>query len=135
MSEILDLRVRDLEPVELLQTKLDELGEYSCSIPTEMMIGRQWKRNLNAFDPLRKGLDPLWVVCEYRENDDPERVTIHSSRVIIVEPESKPEPEPKPIPAHRYLMYFWARARKHDPKFDVKEWFEFEQAILRLEAE
>lgn len=44
---------------------LNALPEYSCSIPTGTVIGKRWRRNVNAYRKDRVGLPPEWMLGEY----------------------------------------------------------------------
>lgn len=48
--------------VEKMSRKaFDSLGEYSCSQPTGVFVGKVWKRDLF----FGTGHEPFWVICEY----------------------------------------------------------------------
>lgn len=74
-------------PVRLTSSEFNALGEYSCSLPTGVTVGKRWKRNANAYrqaDPDR--VDPLtgmalgwpaeWWLGEFIEDPDPKMVGI-----------------------------------------------------------
>lgn len=44
---------------------LAALGEYSCTYPTGTTIGKQWRRDLNAYREDRRGVPSEWVIGEY----------------------------------------------------------------------
>lgn len=48
--------------IELTQRELDNLPEYSTSIPTGVRWGKRWKRNQNFGV---RGAPKLWVLGEY----------------------------------------------------------------------
>lgn len=54
-------------PVTLTQKQFDALLEYSCSQPTGVFDGKQWKCNVNAFN----GHPAKWFLCEYVDDGDP----------------------------------------------------------------
>jgi hypothetical protein len=67
----------DEEVARMTQQTLDQLAEYSCTIPTGTYAGKMWKR--------REG--DVWLLCWYE--DDPRSTTqlfIRSRKVILVEP-------------------------------------------------
>jgi hypothetical protein len=75
--------------VELTQRELDELLEYSCSLPTGKTIGKRWKRNILAYNPNPAAhaegaiIGPEWVMGEYIEDKDPEMIGIRWSRIKV----------------------------------------------------
>jgi len=60
----------------------DALLEYSCSLPTGVFIGKQWKRNLN----FRTNKPPKWLLGEYTEHPDPDRAYIEWRDIEVVDP-------------------------------------------------
>lgn len=53
-----------------LEKLKDQVGEYSCSIPSLTTIGKRWVRNENAY--ARRCAEPeRWVLGEYLEHPDP----------------------------------------------------------------
>ncbi len=51
-------------PVAVLtKRQFEELGEYSCSMPSMVAEGRPWKRNENAYN--RHNTIPAWLMGEY----------------------------------------------------------------------
>lgn len=50
-----------------------ELLEYSCSMPTGVVIGKRWRCNVTAF---MGGLKPHWVMGEYAPHEDPKKAAI-----------------------------------------------------------
>ncbi|MHC4216127.1 MAG: hypothetical protein ACYSWP_22465 [Planctomycetota bacterium] len=82
------------EAILLTQKQFDDLGEYSCSLPTtyEGCIGMRWKRDIN--EPIRhhnrgrvskKELPPEWWMGEYIESDKPGHIGIRWLRIAIQE--------------------------------------------------
>ena len=69
------------EEVVLSETEFKELRQYSCTLPTGTTVGKQWKRNENAYGPTR-GPEPDWWMGEYIDHEDPERIGIHWRRII-----------------------------------------------------
>lgn len=67
-----------LEPVEMVQSEVDALLEYSTTLPTGKTLGKQWKRRL--FVGPKAG---SWVLCEYVEDPDPRYLGIHSRLVQV----------------------------------------------------
>lgn len=46
-------------------TELADLLEYSCSIPSGAIIGKRWRRNLNAYRKDRIGVPAEWMIGEF----------------------------------------------------------------------
>lgn len=69
------------EPIS--QKTLDSLPEYSMSLPSLTTIGKVWKRNLNVFEADQP---PLWVICEYVEIGNPDRVGIEERLPVVKSP-------------------------------------------------
>lgn len=63
---------------------LEELPEYSCSMPTGTTIGKTWKRDENAYDSLRCGYGRAWWIGRYEEHPDPAKISIRFYFPIIV---------------------------------------------------
>ena len=63
-----------MEKIVISQQELDDLPEYSCSIPTGVVVGKRWKRAKNYYDR-SKG----WVVGEYCE-DNPDKDVIAENK-------------------------------------------------------
>jgi len=66
----------NLTQVSLTQAQVDDLLEYSLSIPTGKFIGKQWKRRCD---------DGGWARGEYVEHSDPNLVGIEWRQIQIVE--------------------------------------------------
>ena len=49
--------------LRLTQSEFNELLEYSCSLPTGQTVGKQWKRNDNAYRTPAQ--PPRWSIGEY----------------------------------------------------------------------
>lgn len=58
------------------QKTFDELGEYSCSVPTGTYTGKMWKLHV------RKG-DSWWLRWYGNENEDG-TIDIHNRRILII---------------------------------------------------
>lgn len=78
-----------METIVLTKKQFDELPEYSCSIPTGTTIGKQWKKNIYAFDPYAR--DPRtgnvieeWYLHEYKEHIDPKLVAISTKKIVAI---------------------------------------------------
>lgn len=56
-----------MEELSITQRELDDLLDYSCSVPTGTTFGTRWKRNLNAYNPQVKydPDNPDWIIGEY----------------------------------------------------------------------
>ncbi len=65
----------------MTQFQIDQIDEYSMSIPTGTTLGKRWKRNLNVFIPKSS---PHWVIGEYAAHDNPKLVAINWYRVSVV---------------------------------------------------
>jgi hypothetical protein len=76
--------------VGLTKKELDDLPEYSLSIPTGVFLGKKWKRNVNV--GTKDG--PLWVMGEYTEHPNPELCGIVFKTVVIVGDALPPLPTP-----------------------------------------
>lgn len=63
----------------------DALLEYSSSLPTGTYIGKRWKRFVGRGDQ-------RWMMGEYAEDPDPEKVLILWRRITQVSPEGGREP-------------------------------------------
>ena len=61
------------ETIRMTEQGFMKLKEYSCSIPTGVVIGKRWRRNVTAF---MGGLKPHWVVGEYGPHEDPKKAAI-----------------------------------------------------------
>jgi len=79
-----------MSEIILNQAQLDGLLEYSCSLPTGQTIGKQWKKNRNAYQTPHNPV-PEWWVGEYVEDPDPKMVGIEWRRVKLMVP-YKPGP-------------------------------------------
>lgn len=63
-------------PLKMTRAELDALkfaddcGEYSCSLPSLMVPGKRWLRNMAAFNP--HAAEPeSWFLAETHEHPDP----------------------------------------------------------------
>jgi hypothetical protein len=74
--------------VRLTRAELEALGEYSCSLPTLTTIGKRWARNETAFNQMwgRPPEPERWVMGEYVDIGDPDKVGIRWTPIEIVEP-------------------------------------------------
>lgn len=61
------------ETIQMPEKEFMALLEYSCSMPTGVVIGKRWRRNVTAF---MGGLRPHWVMGEYGSHEDPKKATI-----------------------------------------------------------
>jgi len=82
-----------MKTIELTQKELDNLGEYSISLPTRTTIGKRWKANKNwgrvVQYPCGDGMrtdpaPPRWVVGEYVDSPKANMVGILWYEVIII---------------------------------------------------
>lgn len=75
-------------PIERMSRRAFEgLGEYSCSLPTGQRIGKCWKINIHAYN-LAQGLpakEPLWLIAEYVQHTEANKIGIDYRRIEIVE--------------------------------------------------
>lgn len=76
-----------LKAVEMTQQEVDDLLEYSTTLPTGKTIGKRWKRYLHLGP--RAG---SWVLCEYVPDPDPGYVGIASHLIRVSTPPEKPSP-------------------------------------------
>jgi len=74
------MHLSELPTVQLTRELFDKLGEYSCSLPTGVIIGKAWKRKVNYYDE-RDG----WLLGEYESHPDPTKAIIRWSRIEIIE--------------------------------------------------
>lgn len=58
------LRFAQWPVVQMSQRELDNLPEYSASLPTGVRIGKRWKRDVH-FRPGPRRHQPAWLLCEY----------------------------------------------------------------------
>lgn len=72
----IDEYVKGLPAYYLTAAELNDLPEYSCSMPTGTTIGRMWKKDMYAYDPDNRHLSPTWVICQYVEHPNPNKVGI-----------------------------------------------------------
>lgn len=102
LPEVLPTEVK--KHVRLTKRELDELPEYSCSMPTGTTVGKRWKRDVNAYrkpitfflnafdgspEPSFRGED--WWMGEYaadpganlRDDGTPETVRVLWSKVVV----------------------------------------------------
>jgi len=99
-----------VKAVVLTRREFEELGEYSCSLPTGTTVGKRWKRNANAFTagpvvrldfwdgtPVREKLPDVWWMGEYVEHEDPKLVGINWYQIVL-EPDPVPEAVRAEIP-------------------------------------
>lgn len=67
----------------MTKKQFDALGEYSCSVPTGVTIGKQWKCNRLAFAACGyEGED--WYLCEYIECKKPGYVGIKYKKIHML---------------------------------------------------
>lgn len=71
---------------DITQKELDELLEYSCSLPTGTTPGKRWKRDLEAYAPKSSNVEePVadlekqmrgkkWIIGEFFEPDEAFRI-------------------------------------------------------------
>ena len=119
-----DPKPEPLGALRLTQKELDDLLEYSCSLPTGTTIGKRWKCNTTAYryNPLMK---PHWIVGEYTEHENPEKVGIVWRDVDIVN-------GTEPLGAKKRVGEFlW----KNKPDENMKYLSEMEATRLVKEAE
>ena len=60
-----------MEETIISKEELDKLLEYSCSIPTGVIIGKRWKRSSRY---VKTGFD--WMIGEYVKSNKPGHVGI-----------------------------------------------------------
>lgn len=72
---------KEIETIELTDAEFEALPEYSCSIPTGVIIGKRWKRGEPFATPTR------WYVGEYAPHPtDPKRANIIWRRIAVKMP-------------------------------------------------
>lgn len=67
-----------LPVIEMTQSEVDALLEYSTTLPTGKTIGKRWKRRLYVGSKAGS-----WVLCEYIEDPDPTYVGIASHLIHV----------------------------------------------------
>ena len=57
---------------------LKELPEYSMSDPTEVVIGKKWRRDIHAYRFLHNlpPVEPEWMICEYVPGSRPDTAKV-----------------------------------------------------------
>lgn len=67
--------------LRLTQEEFNELGEYSCSLPTGTTIGKRWKCR-RPFEA--EAADATWFIGEYVPSEEPGMVGIkwYSPRIM-----------------------------------------------------
>ena len=88
MSEPIPNWYNEIEEIELTQSQLNALPEYSCTLPDSYKRpisegGRPWKRDLNFFTKLAPHGEKIWVYCEYIPDPDPAFLGILNKRVVL----------------------------------------------------
>ena len=68
------------EYIALTKEAFDKLMEYSISIPTGAVLGKQWKRNANSH-----GKSPEWYLCEFVKHPNPDFLSIQKKKIVIRE--------------------------------------------------
>lgn len=80
-----------MEELRMFEEDFDALLEYSCSLPTGTTIGTRWKRDQNAYRPIRKlffgwfkrKYRANWFVGEYAKSKMEGKVDIHWFKPVI----------------------------------------------------
>ncbi|ULH17401.1 hypothetical protein MF271_18955 (plasmid) [Deinococcus sp. KNUC1210] len=81
--EMVEIRPGDWHPVlELTQTELDDLLQYDHTLPTGVVIGKRWKRNVSRWYK-----DWPWSVGEYTRESGPQHpgetdITWYAVRIV-----------------------------------------------------
>jgi hypothetical protein len=60
-------------PIRMTQAEFDSLREYSCSVPTGVVIGKRWKCDQHSYG--RPKVGHRWWMGEYIAGPDLERDT------------------------------------------------------------
>lgn len=60
---------------------LNQLAEYSTSVPTGAYEGKMWRMNRMVFSP---GNEPEWWLCWYDTSELPDMLQVKSRRCLIV---------------------------------------------------
>lgn len=68
-----------LDTIYLTQKEFDDLLDYSCSLPTGVIVGKKWKRRV----PYR-GEPYEWFLGEYRKSEREGFVDTVFSHIVIV---------------------------------------------------
>lgn len=73
----------EFKPSEILLTKyeFDILPNYSCSLPTGIVLGKRWKRAVHYH---RQKPTDEWLMGEYAEHKDPTKAKIIWRTITIV---------------------------------------------------
>ncbi len=92
--------------ITLTREVFDRLPEYSASLPTLAEVGIRWKCNHEPYGDRM----PLWVMGEYVEHEDPNKVGIDWSLIVLKEKEQEsPVPETACNPNADWLASEWER--------------------------
>lgn len=119
-----ETKVQNPEPVYMTQTALESLREYSCSMPTGVFIGKQWRSNTNAFI---NDEEPNWWLAEYVEVSDSKKAGVKWNPIIVVDEDSLT----RELEALREQVLAYEPGRVHDPH--GAKWDELRIAIdLRI---
>ena len=81
--------VSAVDTTELTQRQIDDLAEYSITLPDSYKRpiaegGRPWKRDLNFYGKFAPPGEKIWIYCEYTNHKDPKLLAILNKRVILV---------------------------------------------------
>jgi len=72
-----------MQTLRLTQKEFDDLSDYSCSVPTGVVIGKRWKRRRDYYDE-SKG----WYIGEYVQ-DGPEHAKVKWYKPLIMTPDEE----------------------------------------------
>ena len=80
--------------ISLTRDELEALPEYSISLPTGVIIGKRWKRNINfmapsqmahPFDGAELRRQPDWWIGEFVTDPNPKRDKNGNARTVMVQ--------------------------------------------------
>jgi hypothetical protein len=79
--------------VFMSERKVKKLPEYSTSLPTGTTIGKRWKADKNARrHPEDRTPKPDWMLAEYYDINDVNKVGIRWTKIIVVAESSPGQP-------------------------------------------
>jgi len=73
--------------IEMTQSNLDALPEYSCSEPTigeRTKLPVRWKHNVHAFNPAAREHPPAWLLGEFTDGSNLNTYRTTYRRVQVV---------------------------------------------------
>jgi hypothetical protein len=75
-----------LKPDRLSQKTMNNLPEYSISLPTKTIPGKVWEQNLRWGQPASES---LWVICEFVEHPTSKDLLRESGLFLVPEADGR----------------------------------------------